>query len=933
MSQQQGSISVVGLITSSVAVVGIGALLMRPAPVRTAEFDAQSISSVEKQLKIEIAKEKSGKHAKPNYFHALKSRLLLQSYPFDRPDVSAMDNALEHSKLMPRADINQFRQAGAAGASEATVGRSGMFRAVPITPPATWENIGPKNLEVPYNIYYGPPKASLGGRVGGIAYDPFDANIMYIGAPGGGIWKTVDGGINWVSKGDEFTSPYVGKIGVSPHDNNLVIAGLGDRDGGLSSGNGILRSEDGGETWTNISLRGGTTASEVVFDPEDPNLVFVAMQDGGGLFRSTDRGQTFSPVTIGGSSFPTVSDLAYGAPDENGDFQYIVRAVGRGMFVSNDDGLTWNPVSEPGSNGVDRNHFDASHVNFGRLYYSDSNTETIYQGDWDGSDYVWTDITGNLPNDGYNWSQSWYDHHLTVANHLVDGQPQDFVYVGLITIAVWDGQKWNNIGQTYENTAKTHNDQHCMAISPSDPNKVVIGNDGGVWPITYDDNKKTWEIMKVASRTLPLAMFYSAAWHPRDEFTMMGGTQDNASPVSMHNIANWVNRTGGDGGGCAINPNNPKVAYGSSQFLGLYRTTNGWISQTDFGPPDDFRGDRFPFITRMSIDPTFPNPLYVHTNYLNRYNANGSWNRRLGNTNLAPSGGTILSSSVAPSNPDVIYTGSETGNLFRSADRGATWRRLDTVASLAWTARPITSISVNPNNPNDILVSLAGGTSAMGRVVRIADASLTNPVRSNASGSGVSALPNISANSITRDDLDPINKLYVGTDVGIFGTTNGGASWQNMTQALGLPVCEVKEVKWVPGTGYLNIATYGRGMWRLKLLDISEDKKTQLFFYPNIFRTGGVADIVVTVENQGPLLVENLKITDSTLTLSTGPTTRRTKLPIYIGAVNYSNSNGFAISYGVRNRLGANGSYSFSGSYQLQGRTINFTETRTIRGL
>jgi xyloglucan-specific exo-beta-1,4-glucanase len=928
MSQQKGSVTSVGLIASSVAVVGIGSFLMKPVAPRTVEFDPQSISSVEQQLRQEYAKQKGGQHSKPGYYEALRERLHLQAFPYDRPDVNAVDQAIEHAKLMPKAEVAVSKPAGFASA--ATSGRVSAA-ATPINPLAMWQNIGPKNLEVPYNTYYGPPRAALGGRVGGLAYDPENSEIMYIGAPAGGIWKTTDGGINWVSKGDSFGSPYVGNIAVCPSDSNLVIAGLGDRDGGAGSGNGVLVSEDAGETWTNVAIRGGTTVSKVLFHPTEASTVYLAMQDGGGLFKSTDRGQTWSPLDVDGVPFPQVANLVFGAPDESGNRQLIVRAVGQGMFISNDEGASWAPISEPGFSGTSRTHFDASHINFGRLYYSDSDTESIYQGDWDGTDYQWTDITGNLPNDGYNWSQSWYDHHITVATHNLNGVPQDFVYSGLITIAVWNGQTWTNIGQTYTETAKTHNDQHCMAVFPGDESKVVIGNDGGVWPINYNEEKKTWEIMKVASRTLPLAMFYSGDWHPTNEFFMMGGTQDNASPVSIFNIANWVNRTGGDGCGCALNPLNPMVAYGSAQFNGLYRTSNGWQTQTGFGPPDRWRGDNVPFITRMSIDPSFPNPLYVHTNYLSRFNPQtNAWDRRLGGVNLCPNGGTLLSSSVAPSNPNIIYAGGGNGNLWRSADKGATWRRLDNIASLAWSARPISSISVSPTRPNDIIVTLAGSSTSMGRVVRIEDTSITNPVRTNLSGSGVTAIPNISANKIVRDNLDPDNKLYVANDIGVFVTTNGGSTWQNMSAPLGLPICEVKDMKWTPKTGYLNIATYGRGMWRLRLLDIEADKRPVVNFFVGLSRNFGSATGSITVENAGRFPLDEFTINDAKLTLDTGPTVNLVKFPVYFKSINYTQTRSVGLSYKVSIDPMPTGNLTVTGSYRANKQLVNFTHVEPI---
>jgi len=689
----------VGLVVCA-GLVGSGYMLLRGQQSSSGEVpNLRSVQSISKliaklkpvgdQEKEEREREREGKtETETEYLEALRERIYIKSFPNDTPNEEQYFIASEKARLMPKANFKKQNALGKIGGI------------VPMSGEPKWEFIGPKALTVPYNIYYGPNGSALNGRISSLAFDPQTASIMYMAAPAGGIWKTIDSGVTWQSVGDHFPSPYVSQIAVHPKYSNVVIAGLGDKDGGTGSGNGIMRSEDGGASWTNIALRTGTSASDVIFDPENTSTVMVSMAGGGGLFRSTNMGYSFTGITVGGSSFPNITDMSVSQKDGSGNRLYAAQVRNLGIYLSADRGITWTQSNEPtGASASSRTHIEFSHVTPNRIYYVSDGLRQIHRGDITGTTIAWTNITGNFPmgSSNYNWSQSWYDAYLSVAAHTVNNVKKDFVYIGLITVASWDGTTWTDIGQTYTSSAKTHNDQHCLAVFPGDETKMVVGNDGGVWPLAYTPpvgaTPQSWAFNISSSSTLGISMFYSGAFHPTDATRMMGGTQDNASPVSNGNLNAWVNRTGGDGMGCAINPVNPLVWYGSAQNNGLYRTSNGWTSQTSFGP-SSWGSDSLPFVTRMATDPTAPNPLYVGTNYLWRYNpSGGTWDARLGATNLCPSGGTVLSIAVAPSNANVIYVGTTNGDLWRSADKGVTWRKLDDVTSPVVLVRSRGSVS------------------------------------------------------------------------------------------------------------------------------------------------------------------------------------------------------------------------------------------------
>jgi hypothetical protein len=905
-------LSLLGLILGPVTWFSV----QNPKPAE--EFNLRSVKSLTKEIeRLESNKETKNSEA-TDFYEALKERIYIKSFPNDTPNEDQYFRASAQARLMPRAKFG---------------------RIVPVAGEPRWEFIGPQALTVPYNTYYGPNGCALNGRIGGLAFDSKVSSTMYMSAPAGGIWKTVNSGATWTAIGDHFPSPYVSVIGVHPKFNNIVIAGLGDKDGGAGTGNGIMRSEDGGASWVNIVLRTGTSASKVLFDPDNSSTVFVSMAGGGGLFRSTNQGFSFTNILVGGNAFANITDLTVSQPDGLGNRIYAAQVRNAGLYLSFDNGLTWTVSNEPaGALNSAVSHIDFSHVTSNRIYYINNGLRQIHQGDITGTVVTWTDITGNFPmglpvSATYNWSQSSYDNYLRVAAHTVNSVKKDFLYVGLITVASWDGTNWTDIGQTYSSSAKTHNDQHCMEVFPGDETKLVAGNDGGVWPLTYTPpagaNPQSWAFNITSSSTLGITMFYTGAYHPTDATKMMGGTQDNASPVSTGNLNAWVNRTGGDGMGCAVNPVNPLVWYGSAQNNGLYRTSNGWTSQSSFSPPGGWGTDAIPFVTRMAVDPTTPNPLYVATNYLWRYNPGpATWDARLGNINLCPGGGTVLAISVAPSNANVLYAGTTNGDLWRSGDAGATWVKLDDISSPVVPARSITRVSVHPTNPNDILITLSGsGTS---HIWRIADTTLAVPVLTTFNGSGVGQLPDSPTNWVTRDDVAPATTWYVATDVGVFMTTNGGTSWSNATEPLGLPVCEVSRVDWIPGTGYLNAATYGRGMWRIRIKDTGTVTDTTLVFKPGGTRFENQYGVKYRVSNTGLGTANSIKITSATLKLKTGATTIVSPLPLNIGQLNPTGSTETALLWTGPNKADSSGTVTISGTYIVGGVPRTFSQSNPV---
>lgn len=676
-----------------------------------------------------------------------------------------------------------------------------------------WQYLGPTDLDVPYRVYYGVRPTS--GRVNALTFDPLNNNVRYLGGAQGGVWKTTNAGQSWIPLTDDFPLISISSLAVHPVNTSIVLAGTGDFHGGNKPGIGIYRSADGGDTWTLATGNFGShSVSEIKFYPGQSDLVFATAGSGnsGAVYRSLDAGQTWS-VSLNQAA--RYSDLSIGAPDNNGD--RAIYAVGYGtnrIYKSTDQGDTWTQITTTGlSANQGAVSVAASTVFPDVVYIMSSSNERIIKSTDGGTS--WNDITnGFVTGGGYNWSQAWYDYHLHTSSAVINGQTQDLVFTGLIDVVMSDdgGQSWKSIGgngfsPTYTNNAVLHNDQHSFAVNPQNPLHLMSGNDGGVYEGFY--NPATGEVnWTPLNKFLGITQFYTFAMFPQMPDYVFGGTQDNASPHSHGNLEAWLNETGGDGAGCAINYNNFLNQYGSSQFHGLSRTDNAWQSSRSIRP--NFNGHDVPFIGDMWMDPNDPRYVYVNTDYLCRYDAQTDDWEFLGQNGGPLTSGRVNAVAIAAGDSQTIYAGTTNGQIWLSTDFGANWTAIQ---SGGLPNRAVTSISIDPDDKFAVLATVSGS----GGVYRCADVNAQNRVWTNVSGSGSAGLPAVSTNDLTRDPGDPANIWFAATDVGVFRTADAGNSWTDITVPRGLPNVQVNKIYANAHNQMVYAATYGRGMWRIPL--------------------------------------------------------------------------------------------------------------------
>jgi hypothetical protein len=809
-----------------------------------------------------------------------------------RFDASVYARAAKHVRTMPVANLKRAakRPSTSPGTIRSALSVSG-----------SWEFVGPKNLDVPYQQYYGAGKVS--GRVNAVAYDPANPSVLYAGSAGGGLWRSKDRGATWQPLSDARRLPdgtmtqgwpdlQVSAIAVSPSDSNTVYAGLGDFPGNRTfrgTGGGIMKTTDGGLTWqilgtsqfgsppTTLSSTSSLFAvSDILIDPQNSEIVIATTgrpnNAQGQVWRSTTGGSSWDRATLTttGGLAPRAqwSGAAMGAldPTTNSRSYYVAgtRSVPASppapappspvaiILRSDDQGATWTAMTPPTTGSETVFSVAASPTDPNTVYGLLPGSNTIWRSGDRG--VTWTNISANFPAPAENWKQLGYNYTIECGRR----EGKDFLYVGLIDLLASPdgGSTWTSLGgPSYSSESLIHNDQHAVAVHPTDPNQFLVGNDGGVYAGTLDSSHATtlddfpalFARFQSLNANLGITEFYTLAVHPADPKIMLGGTQDNATPVSVGDLSSWRNKGGGDGGGVAISPVRPNIQYATSQgwsgtpasglppaafiTLDVYRTDGGWEIQS--GPlagaatpqqkiPPFVSTDRLPFTPVIALDPTNSTVLYTGTEFLWRLDDTfplSPWKWSRASTALSTSG-VITAVAVAPSDRGTIYTASADGEIWASFDRGTNWKRLDIPTSGICTGGVAgcvggLALSVNPADANDVIVGFGVGVNGTGTIFRCTATNTPSPVWTPLQGSGSGALPVIPVNAIV---LDPSRAatIFAGTDQGVFVSEDGGANWANAGTPFGLPNVPVTALA-VSGQSFLTAATFGRGIWQIDL--------------------------------------------------------------------------------------------------------------------
>lgn len=681
----------------------------------------------------------------------------------------------------------------------------------------TWVNVGPAPITGSPGVFFGAPPWT--GRVADVAVDPANPDHWLIGAAQGGIWETFDAGATWTPKTDDQASLATGAIAFAPSDPSIIYAGTGEAvfSGDAYAGAGLLKSTDGGTTWALVDTPtfAKTTFSDVAVDPTNPDILLAATSRGTagrvasgppsapptGILKSSDGGATWS-LTLSGRA----TDLEVDPTNFNNQYAGIGEIFGsplNGVYRSIDAGETWTLITGPWDTipgGVGRVELAIAPSNPNVLYVSiqdafgmggsDGSLLGLFRTDnaWDETP-TWTQIA-SAPN--FCGPQCWYDHEITV-----DPTNPDILYAGGVSLFKFDGVVWTNV------LNGLHVDQHTMAWVGT---QLIVGNDGGVWSTT--DGGSTWTNHNTS---LSITQFYEGSIHPTDPNFALGGSQDNGTEKWTGTDA-WQWIFGGDGADNAISSSNPDTHWAVSfQGLNILRTINGGTSFTFADSGIDKTGA--PFIARFEKCPANDDVFIAGTDNLWRSDNFFSAGFPSWSSNGPEMGSGIRALAFAPSDAtcNTYAFGTADGQLRLTSDGGSTWVDID--VGNAVPDRPITDLRFDPTDANILYVTLSGfdefTPGQPGHVFKTTDALAASPTWSD-----VTPPVNMPHNTTVVDQVDP-NFVYVGTDQGVWKSTDGGGTWTQMGPETGMPNVAVFELQINNTTGRLVAFTHGRGAFVL----------------------------------------------------------------------------------------------------------------------
>ena len=686
----------------------------------------------------------------------------------------------------------------------------------------TWTSIGPG----PISNGQTPGSNPVSGRIVSIAPDPTNSNIIYLAAASGGVWKTTDGGNSWTPLTDNQVTTVMGSIAVTPSDPNTIYAGTGEPNGSIDSfyGQGILKSTDGGSTWSLITDNNTffrKAIGKIVVSPTDPNTVFAMVGGGGanglggnfGIYKSTDGGATWSNTTTSITTGIGYSDLAMNP--QNPNVLYCALSSSNSSVADNvlyettDGGATWNPTAT----------FPAAADPIGRLTIglAPSSPQTIYVSAADRNTsgvlgvYKTTDGGGSwstiTPGPNYMGGQGWYDQ--TVA---VNPNDPNTVYVAgaadstnAVMQSTDGGATWTGIATGVAGNNGPHADHHAAAFDAA--GNFLDGNDGGIWKL---DNATVGSIHWTdLTANIQVTQFVGIAVAANDATNVFGGSQDNGTSQSNASSTVWTQRLGGDGGQVVFSPNNPQRMYhdapvgsfGNANFF--QRSDDGgssWNGKVNGISTTDGRDFYPPFV----IDPNSYggfDRLLLGTNRVYESTNNGElWTPiSTPNTSGWTTSNSIDAIGVAPSDVNTIYAAAG-GQTFVTTNRGVSWTRINTP-----TADHIAQIVVDPTN-SQIAYAVRDRFGGISKVFRTTNGGLS---WSSIGGN----LPDLPTYTVALEPNGPGSSddiLYVGNDNGVYMSTNLGGSWTKLGS--GLPNDQVRELA-LNQQDVLVAGTYGRGVW------------------------------------------------------------------------------------------------------------------------
>jgi photosystem II stability/assembly factor-like uncharacterized protein len=672
-----------------------------------------------------------------------------------------------------------------------------MMRRVPASPEGYWTEIGPVTLPANPGNPFSQPNGM--GRINGIGFHPTNPLIFYVGAPSGGLWKTMDGGSTWSALISDLPTLGVSAILMDPADPDWILIGTGDRDAADAPGLGVYKSIDGGITFlpSNTGMDNKTVAM-LLMHPSDPEIIFAATS--GGIYKSTDHGVNWVLKT----NNTTFKDIKF----KPGDPTIMYAAQWGKFFRSADSGETWTQITAGVVTGQ-RLVIGVSPNQPGYVYLCQASN--VFKGLLKSTDSGLTFTTQSTsPNiidyecDGSGAAgQATYD--LCIA---VDPNNANTIFVGSLNIwksinggVTWTiNTHWKGATYGYPCAQSMHSDMHVMEWSPAN-GELYLGSDAGVFHTA--DLGTSWNNI---SSGLAIAQVYKIGQSATSQALSMNGFQDNGTAKSTGTAFTTV--LGGDGMECIVDYSDTNYRY-----CEIY---NGWIFRSIGGDYNYIAGNGIHGITESGgwVTPYIQHETVPTTMFAGYQNVWRSINVKATTEPVAwtkISTGEIALCDVleqSPANTDILYV--VRGIYLKRSDNANDPNPAWTICTNPGGSINITDLEAHPTDSNTVYATVGK------KVYKSVDKGNT---WTDISGT----LPEININTLVFDK-NSNEGIYIGNKTGVFYKDATMSDW--IVYSTNLPTVDVRELEIFydsanPINNRLKVATYGRGLWESELYSVT----------------------------------------------------------------------------------------------------------------